>query len=249
MSPTRLFRWVDPASAMVAALKAIVYTRHSRDLPAHKRLYSRRATATCSIRRGDFSLTVAVQGRHHEDHLRRPSTSSMSCPWCYVRSIRTISSIISSFRRSTEFMACIEGGFMFGFVAWVVLYAAALVGAAPGTQNPPTTPRRGATPQRQRSRMLFPIRRNRSRPANARMRGCAAAATVLPVRGDGRGAGAGGKPSDSTDAVSVFGLIPRDLHRRPGWHLGRLDSYAEQVRTSDIWNLVNFIRSIGPQPK
>ena len=67
----RLFPEVDPASAMVAELKAIVDTRHSRHLPAHKRLDPRRATATCSIRRGDFSLTVAVQGRHHEYALKK----------------------------------------------------------------------------------------------------------------------------------------------------------------------------------
>jgi len=28
-----------------------------------------------------------------------------------------------------------------------------------------------------------------------------------------------------------------------------MEGYAERISDTDIWNLVNFIRSIGPQPK
>ena len=147
-------------------------------------------------------------------------------------------------------MACGERGFTFGFVAWVVLSAAALIGAAPGTQSPPTTPRRGGNPAAAKIENAVP-NTPESVAAGKRTYARLCGRCHGPSgKGDGGGAGAGGKPSDLTDAVWEFGSSDGEIFTviRDGTSAD-MDSYAEQVSTSDIWNLVNFIRSIGPQPK
>jgi hypothetical protein len=58
-----LFPGIDRAAA--AELRSILTSRASRDQPAHKRLDSRRARITGSLRNGDFSLTVDIRGRNH----------------------------------------------------------------------------------------------------------------------------------------------------------------------------------------
>jgi cytochrome c oxidase cbb3-type subunit 3 len=66
-------------------------------------------------------------------------------------------------------------------------------------------------------------------------------------KGDG---GGGGIPSDLTDEQwdhgSTDGEIFTSIHDGTS---KEMEGYAERISDTDIWNLVNFIRSIGPQPK
>ena len=58
-----LFPGIDRAAA--AELRSIVTSRANRDQPAHKRLDSRRARITGTVRNGDFSLNVEIRGGNH----------------------------------------------------------------------------------------------------------------------------------------------------------------------------------------
>jgi len=68
---------------------------------------------------------------------------------------------------------------------------------------------------------------------------------------DGKGdGGGGGIPSDLTDETwdhgSTDGEIFTSIHDGTS---KEMEGYAERLSDADIWNLVNFIRSIGPRPK
>lgn len=66
-------------------------------------------------------------------------------------------------------------------------------------------------------------------------------------KGDGGGAGAGGQPADLTDATWDFGATDGDIFIaiRNGTSAD-MESYAERIGDAEIWQLVNYIRSIGP---
>jgi hypothetical protein len=66
-----LFPGVEARSPMAVDLGALVASRASRTLPAHKRLDARRARASCAIRRGDWSLAVHIRGANHEYAVRK----------------------------------------------------------------------------------------------------------------------------------------------------------------------------------
>ncbi len=66
-------------------------------------------------------------------------------------------------------------------------------------------------------------------------------------KGDGGGAGAGGQPADLTDDTWEYGATDGEIFGVI--HDGTsadMEAYAERISDTDIWNLVNFIRSIGP---
>jgi len=52
--------------AMVSELKSMVAARATRVVPDHKRLDARRAKFACTVRKGDFSLSVEIRGRNQE---------------------------------------------------------------------------------------------------------------------------------------------------------------------------------------
>jgi mono/diheme cytochrome c family protein len=65
-------------------------------------------------------------------------------------------------------------------------------------------------------------------------------------KGDGGGAGAGGQPADLTDTTWDFGSSDGEIFAVI--HDGTsadMESYAERVSDTEIWNLVNFIRSMA----
>jgi cytochrome c oxidase cbb3-type subunit 3 len=67
-------------------------------------------------------------------------------------------------------------------------------------------------------------------------------------RGDGGGAGAGGQPADLTDGQWDFGGSDGEIfHAIREGTSADMESYSERIRDTEIWNLVNFIRSIGPE--
>lgn len=57
---------VHSRPGMAADLRTLVAGVASRERPAHKRLDRRRATASSSLRGGDWSLRVAIRGANHE---------------------------------------------------------------------------------------------------------------------------------------------------------------------------------------
>jgi hypothetical protein len=61
---------LDRSSPIGAGLNAIVGSRTSRTLPAHKRLDARRARVSSAVRRGDWSLVVTIRGANHEYAVR-----------------------------------------------------------------------------------------------------------------------------------------------------------------------------------
>lgn len=66
-------------------------------------------------------------------------------------------------------------------------------------------------------------------------------------KGDG---GGGGVPSDLTDETwdhgSSDGEIFKSIHDGTS---ADMEGYGERISDTDIWNVVNFIRSLGPPPK
>jgi len=66
-------------------------------------------------------------------------------------------------------------------------------------------------------------------------------------KGDGGGAGAGGKPADLTAGTWRYGGSDGELFSVI--HDGTsadMQGYAEQLSDTEIWNLVNYIRTLGP---
>ncbi len=61
---------IEPSSPIAAGLNAIVGSRTSRTLPAHKRLDGRRARLSGGVRLGDWSLVVTIRGANHEYAVR-----------------------------------------------------------------------------------------------------------------------------------------------------------------------------------
>ena len=61
----QLFPGVEPRSALLDELKAVVAARTTRAVPAHKRIDGRRVRLSFAVRRNAASLNLAVRGRHH----------------------------------------------------------------------------------------------------------------------------------------------------------------------------------------
>jgi hypothetical protein len=56
--------------AMAVELKDLVTQRSTKDQPAHKRIDGRRASITCALRKGTWSLTVNIRGANHDYAVR-----------------------------------------------------------------------------------------------------------------------------------------------------------------------------------
>jgi cytochrome c oxidase cbb3-type subunit 3 len=65
-------------------------------------------------------------------------------------------------------------------------------------------------------------------------------------KGDGGMAGAGGQPADFTDREWIFGGSAGEVFTviRDGTSAD-MDSYAERMSETDMWSLVNYIRSLS----
>jgi mono/diheme cytochrome c family protein len=130
------------------------------------------------------------------------------------------------------------------------------VGSAPSTRAlartsqgavTSTTPRRGGNPAA--AKIVNPVAASAASIAAGRVnyqRLCARCHGVSG-KGDGGGAGAGGQPADLTDETWDFGATDGEIFSaiREGTSAD-MESYGERLGETDIWNLVNFIRSIGP---
>jgi cbb3-type cytochrome c oxidase subunit III len=130
----------------------------------------------------------------------------------------------------------------------VVCAASTVLGLAfQGGSTSVTTPRRGGNPEA--AKITNPVPSTPESIAAGRQ-----VFARLCVRchgpsgkGDGGGAGAGGQPSDLTDAMWDFGASDGEIFSviRDGTSAD-MEAYAERIGQTEIWQLINYIRSIGP---
>lgn len=66
-----LFPGVEAGSVLARGLDALVHSRTDPRQPAHKRIDGRKARVSRAIRRGDWSLVVAVRGANHAYAVQR----------------------------------------------------------------------------------------------------------------------------------------------------------------------------------
>ena len=126
--------------------------------------------------------------------------------------------------------------------------AATLAAAAGQVRYRPRAPRRGGNPEARA--IKNPVASTPESVAAGKRRDsrlCVRCHGPLG-KGDGGGAGAGGQPSDLTDSAWDFGSSDGEIFAVI--HDGTsadMEGYAEQISDTDIWNLVIYIRSIGPK--
>jgi mono/diheme cytochrome c family protein len=123
------------------------------------------------------------------------------------------------------------------------LYRGAFVGAGQSA-----TPRRGGNPEA--AKIANPVK-----PAAESIAAGRRTYARLCVRchgpegkGDGGGAGAGGQPADFTDDAWDFGASDGEIFIviRDGTSAD-MDAYGERIKETEIWELVGFIKSLGPR--
>ena len=130
------------------------------------------------------------------------------------------------------------------------LFALSLVVAAGAASRPSQTlPRRGGNPEA--AKIKNPVESNAESVAAGRQiyaRLCARCHGPTG-KGDGGGAGAGGQPADLTDDAWDFGGTDGEIFGVI--HDGTsadMEGYAERINDTDIWRLVNYIRSLRASP-
>lgn len=118
---------------------------------------------------------------------------------------------------------------------------------AQGAAVSATSPRKGGNPEAAKLTSPTPdTTETRTAGRRTYQRLCARCHGV-EGKGDGGGAGAGGQPADFTDATWIFGGSPGEIYAviRDGTSAD-MDSYAERIPDTEIWNLVHYVRSLGP---
>jgi len=127
----------------------------------------------------------------------------------------------------------------------VALFTTVLVTASQGAATP-TTPRRGGNPV---AAKVNPV------PATEASidAGRKTYRTFCPRchgpegKGDGGGAGAGGQPANFTDEEWEFGGSDGEIFAAIAEGTSAdMESYAERIPAADIWNLVNYLRTLKP---
>ena len=119
--------------------------------------------------------------------------------------------------------------------------------AAPAWGTPAMAPRRGGNPIA--AKVANPIAATPESVASGRRtyRRMCALCHGAEGKGDGGGAGAGGVPADLTAGQWRYGGSDGELFSVI--HDGTsadMQGFGEQLTDTDIWNLVNYIRTLGP---
>jgi mono/diheme cytochrome c family protein len=131
------------------------------------------------------------------------------------------------------------------YVLW--LTSISLGNSFQGGATSATTPRRGGNPEAAKITNAVPSTPE-SIAAGRQTFGRLCVRCHGPLgKGDGGGAGAGGQPADLTDGMWDFGASDGEIFSviRDGTSAD-MESYAERISPAEIWQLVNYIRSIGP---
>ena len=68
---TRLLPEVGSYPGLSGELKRLVDEHRGAAVPRHRRIDARRVRVACAVRRGDFSLTLALRGPHHAYAVQR----------------------------------------------------------------------------------------------------------------------------------------------------------------------------------
>jgi mono/diheme cytochrome c family protein len=128
----------------------------------------------------------------------------------------------------------------------VVVPACFLCGALAAAGQAPGAPRRGGNPEA--AKRVNPVPSSPESVAAGRRSYSQYCANChgSTGRGDGSGGATGAPPADLTDAVwdygstdgEIFGVIHDGTSNEMG-------SYAERLKDADIWNIVNYIRTLA----
>jgi mono/diheme cytochrome c family protein len=117
---------------------------------------------------------------------------------------------------------------------------------ADAAQSSVTAPRRGGNPEA--AKVQNPVASTPDSVASGRRtytRWCATCHGPS-AKGDGGGAAAGTQPPDLTDAMWDYGATDGEIfgviHDGTSADMG---SYADRVSDTDLWNVVNFLRSLA----
>ncbi len=128
---------------------------------------------------------------------------------------------------------------------FMAVLLASWVAATGLAQKSPTAPRKGGNPDAAKVKSPVPAS-DESVAAGRRLytRWCANCHGPTG-KGDGPGAAAGGQPADLTDATWDYGSSEGEIfsviHDGTSSDMG---AYAERIGDTDIWNIVNFVRSL-----
>jgi mono/diheme cytochrome c family protein len=121
---------------------------------------------------------------------------------------------------------------------------AALIGSLAAQQ--PTSPRRGGNPQAAQVKSPVPGSPESIAAGRKTYQQLCARCHGFEGKGDGGGAGAGGQPADFTDAVWEFGGNEGEIFFviKEGTSAD-MEGYGDRLKDSEIWNLVNYLRSLS----
>ncbi len=109
----------------------------------------------------------------------------------------------------------------------------------------PTTPKRGGNPVA--ARVVNPVPATEASIAAGReiYRMHCPRCHGPEGKGDGGGAGAGGQPADFTDPAWEFGGSDGEIFAAIAEGTSAdMESYAERIPETEIWNLVNYLRTL-----
>jgi mono/diheme cytochrome c family protein len=127
-----------------------------------------------------------------------------------------------------------------------VLPSLFVCGAYAAAAQAPTAPRRGGNPEA--AKRVNPIAASAESVAAGRRAYNQLCANCHGAtgKGDGSGGAAGAQPADLTDASWDYGSTDGEIfgviHDGTSNDMG---SYAERLKDSDIWNIVNYMRSLA----
>lgn len=130
--------------------------------------------------------------------------------------------------------------------SWCV---AATTGVRPLAQGPSpsaTSPRRGGNPEAAKLQRPAPAPPDAVAAGQRTYQRLCVRCHGREGRGDGAGAGSGGQPADFTDDVWLFGGSAGEVFTvvRDGTSAD-MDSYAAQISEGEMWNLVDYVRSLA----
>jgi mono/diheme cytochrome c family protein len=129
----------------------------------------------------------------------------------------------------------------------LILAAAICAMALSASSQSSTAPRRGGNPEAAKLKNPVPYGPESVAAGKRTYARLCASCHGPKGKGDGGGSGAGGQASDLTDSTWDYGSSDGEIFSviRDGVSAD-MQGYADQISDKDIWNLVNFIRSIGP---
>lgn len=131
------------------------------------------------------------------------------------------------------------------FVIAAAMYASAVAGAA--VQNSPTAPRKGGNPEA--AKITNPVPSTPESIGQGRRTYQRLCSRCHGPEGQGDGAAAGAiQPSDLTDDRWDYGSTDGEIFSviHDGTSID-MEGYAERISDTDIWNVINYLRTLGPK--